>query len=51
MIQETGKHDRPGLAAFLDRHAATTPRVMLRYAIEHFEPEQRRLYLRLRRQQ
>ena len=34
MLREAGKRDQTRLAAFLDAHAATMPRVMLRYAIE-----------------
>lgn len=37
--------------SFLDRHAATSPRVLLRYAIEHLEPDQRAHYLNLGRRQ
>ncbi|MEV4535139.1 DNA alkylation repair protein [Asanoa sp. NPDC049518] len=48
MLREAGKHDRPRLVAFLDRHAATAPRVVLRFAIEHLEPQQRAHYLSLR---
>ncbi len=44
-IREAGKKDLAGLLAFLDRYAATMPRTMLRYAIEHLEPEQRAHYL------
>ena len=40
--------DRPRLEAFLARHAATMPRTMLRYAIEHFDRERRAHYLGLR---
>ncbi|TMR14373.1 hypothetical protein ETD86_28860 [Nonomuraea turkmeniaca] len=32
---------------FLDRHASTAPRVLLRYSIEHLDPEQRAHYLSL----
>ncbi|GIF67828.1 DNA alkylation repair protein [Asanoa ishikariensis] len=45
MLREAGKHDRARLLAFLDRHAATAPRVVLRFAIEHLEPQQRAHYL------
>ena len=45
LLREAGKHDRPRLLEFLDRHAATAPRVLLRFAIEHLEPEQRAYYL------
>jgi hypothetical protein len=33
-----GKQDQRRLLAFLDRHAVTAPRVLLRYAIEHLAP-------------
>lgn len=39
--------DRVALTAFLDRHAATMPRITLRNAIEHFSPEERAHYLGL----
>jgi 3-methyladenine DNA glycosylase AlkD len=51
MVREAGKRDRERLLSFLDRHAATAPRVLLRYAIEHLEPDQRAHYLKLGRRQ
>jgi 3-methyladenine DNA glycosylase AlkD len=48
MLREAGKHDRARLLGFLDTYAATAPRVLLRYAIEHLDPEQRRYYLSLK---
>lgn len=39
--------DRTVLTAFLDRHAATMPRITLRNAIENFSPEERAHYLAL----
>jgi len=48
LLREAGKHDRARLLAFLDRHAATAPRVVLRFAIEHLDPLQRAHYLGLR---
>lgn len=37
MLREAGKRDEPRLLAFLDRHAASMPRVMVRYAIEKLD--------------
>ena len=45
MLREAGKRDEPRLRAFLDRHAAAMPRVMVRYAIEKLDPAVRRSYL------
>jgi hypothetical protein len=44
-LREAGKRDRLRLEAFLDWHAATMPRVALRFAIEHLEPGVRKMYL------
>ena len=44
-LREAGRRDRPALRCFLDQHAATMPRTTLRYAIEHFDPDDRRDYL------
>jgi 3-methyladenine DNA glycosylase AlkD len=46
MLREVGKRiGRDELLAFLDAHAATMPRTMLRYAIEHLPRPQRDAYL------
>lgn len=37
MLREEGKRDEPRLMAFLDRHAASMPRGMLRYSIEKLD--------------
>ena len=48
MLREAGKRNAARQAAFLEAHAATMPRVMLRYAIEKLDAERRRFYLDLR---
>ncbi|HSX05935.1 MAG TPA: DNA alkylation repair protein [Candidatus Saccharimonadales bacterium] len=49
MLREIGKRvDRKLLLQFLDKHAATMPRTTLRYAIEHFSPQQRTYYMGLK---
>jgi 3-methyladenine DNA glycosylase AlkD len=50
MLREAGKVDRQKLLSFLDRYAASMPRVTLRYAIEHLDQEQRGHYLGLKGQ-
>jgi hypothetical protein len=48
MLREAGKRDAARLEAFLDAHAATMPRVMLRYAIEKLDKPVRDQYLAMR---
>jgi len=49
MLREVGKRcSVKAEEAFLDRHAATMPRTMLRYAIERFPEPARRRYLEAR---
>jgi 3-methyladenine DNA glycosylase AlkD len=49
MLREAGKRDEARLFAFLDRHAASMPRVMLRYAIEKLDPDVAARYRGLKR--
>ena len=50
MLREIGKKDPKRHAAFLEAHAATMPRVMLRYAIEKLDKSTRDGYLAMRTQ-
>lgn len=45
MLREAGKQDLPALKLFLNEHAASMPRTMLRYAIEKLDEPQRRRYM------
>ncbi|MGW3887771.1 DNA alkylation repair protein [Micromonospora chokoriensis] len=45
MLREVGNRDRAAEEEFLLRRYRAMPRVMLRYAIEKFEPQRRRDYL------
>jgi hypothetical protein len=47
-VREAGKKDLPKLRAFLDKYAATMPRTVLRYAIEHLGQEQKKHYMGLK---
>jgi 3-methyladenine DNA glycosylase AlkD len=44
-LREAGKHDRGRLRSFLDDHAATMPRTVLRYAVEQLDKDERADYL------
>jgi len=45
MLRELGKKEPDELYAFLDKHHRLMPRVMLRYAIERLDKEERKHYL------
>lgn len=51
MLRAAGGADRQRLLTFLDRHAATMPRTLLRYAIEHLDKDQRDHYLSMKKVQ
>lgn len=48
MLRALGDKHRPQLVAFLDAHAAIMPRTVLRYALEHFDKEDRGRFMGLR---
>ena len=45
-IREAGKKDELALVEFLDAHASSMPRVMLRYAVEKLDKKTRDAYLK-----
>ncbi len=48
-IRQAGTKNKVQLMAFLEKHGATMPRTMLRYAIEHFDKSDREYYLNLKK--
>ena len=48
MLREAGKKDLDRLVRFLEQHAATMPRTLLRYAMEHLDKQQRDYYRSLK---
>lgn len=48
MLREAGKKDEARLKEFLDKHATTMPRTMLRYSIERLHPADRAHYMKLK---
>ena len=50
-IREAGKRDKARLLDFLNKHAASMPRVMLRYAIEKLDSKTKTLYMNLKNPQ
>jgi len=49
MLRFAGGKEPKKLIAFLDKHASTMPRTLLRYSIEHFNPKQREHFMNLKR--
>ena len=48
MLRSAGDKDQDRLRAFLTEHISRIPRTALRYAIEHFDAEERQYFLKLR---
>jgi hypothetical protein len=48
MLRTAGGVDRPALSKFLDKHAATMPRQVLRAALEHYDKKQKERYLTMK---
>ena len=46
MLREVGKKDRQTLIDFLEIHHKKMPRTALRYAIEHFNPEEKAYFMK-----
>jgi 3-methyladenine DNA glycosylase AlkD len=49
-LREAGKQDHQRLEQFLNQYAAAMPRITLRYAIEHFDKQERDYYLRMKKE-
>lgn len=47
MLREAGKVDPSGLRGFLDECVPVMPRTMLRYALEKFEEDERKVYMKM----
>lgn len=49
MLRAAGDSDRRKLLSFLDKYAATMPRTLLRYSIEHLDQKQREHYMSMKK--
>ena len=49
MLRFAGAKDRKRLISFLDKYAATMPRTLLRYSIEHFNKKEKEYYMKMKR--
>ena len=49
MLRFAGTKDKPRLLSFLDKYAATMPRTLLRYSIEHFDKKQKEKYMNMKK--
>jgi 3-methyladenine DNA glycosylase AlkD len=48
MLRAAGDQDRDQLVSFLENYAASMPRTMLRYALEHFDKKQREIFMNMK---
>lgn len=48
MLRFAGTKDRKRLIGFLDKYAATMPRTLLRYSIEHFSKKEKEYYMSMK---
>ena len=49
MLRFAGAKDRKNLISFLDKYAATMPRTLLRYSIEHFSKKEKERYMGMKK--
>jgi 3-methyladenine DNA glycosylase AlkD len=49
MLRFAGTKNAKKLVSFLDKYAATMPRTLLRYSIEHFNKKDREYYMNLKK--
>ena len=49
MLRFAGTKDKKRLIAFLDKYAATMPRTLLRYSIEHFNKKEKEHYMNMKK--
>ena len=49
MLRFAGTKDQKKLIAFLNKHAATMPRTLLRYSIEHFNKKEKEHYMAMKK--
>jgi 3-methyladenine DNA glycosylase AlkD len=49
MLRFAGTKDKKNLISFLDKYAATMPRTLLRYSIEHFNKKEREYYMGMKK--
>lgn len=50
MLRFAGAKDRKKLIVFLEKYAATMPRTLLRYSIEHFSKKEREYYMNMKKE-